>query len=238
MRWLVLLAGVLSVTGSRQARAPRVAGRIAILEKDNKPSPDLGSAVLYLESLSASAPAPGPNAAAPTPPGTLDIAINDKVYVPRVVVTIVGTTVRFPNHDPFNHNVFSVSESNQFDLGLYGRGEAKSRVFTHPGLVRVYCNVHPRMVAYVAVMANRYYTQPGADGTFAIDQVPPGRYRLHVWHERIAAEVIKEITVTTTGVTEGGGGLQVNLNARGYRWQPHRNKYGREYPTNAGRERY
>lgn len=232
MRWLVILAGVLSVTGSRETRAPRVAGRIAILEKDNKPSPDLGSAVLYLEGLSAPATAPAPNAA----PVTLDIAINDKVYVPRVVVTVVGTTVRFPNHDPFNHNVFSVSEPNQFDLGLYGRGEAKTQLFAHPGLVRVYCNVHPRMVAYVIVMANRYYTQPGADGTFAIEQVPPGRYRLHVWHERIAAEVVKEITVTSAGVT--GGDLQVNLNARGYRWQPHKNKYGREYPTNAGRERY
>ena len=232
MRWLVILAGVLSMTGSGEMRAPRVAGRISILEKDNKPSPDLGSAVLYLESLSAPAAAPPATAA----PATLDIAINDKVYVPRVVVTTVGATVRFPNHDPFNHNVFSVSEPNQFDLGLYGRGESKQQVFTHPGLVRVYCNVHPRMVAYVVVMGNRYYTQPGADGTFAIEQVPPGRYRLHVWHERIAAEVVKEITVTTTGVA--GGEMQVNLNARGYRWQPHRNKYGREYPTNAGRERY
>src|SRR6185503_5861258 len=223
MRWLVILAGVLSVTGSPEAPAPppRVSGRIAILEKDNKPSPDLGSAVLYLEGV-LPAPAAGANAV----PATVDIAINDKVYVPRVVVTVAGTTVRFPNHDPFNHNVFSVSEPNQFDLGLYGRGEAKAQLFAHPGLVRVYCNVHPRMVAYVVVMANRYYTQPGADGTFTIEQVPPGRYRLHVWHERIAAEVVKEITVTTAGVT--GGDLQVNLNARGYRWQPHRNKYGRE----------
>ena len=200
-----------------------MAGRITIIEKNNKPSPDLGSAVLYLEGA-------GPAAA----PVTLDITINEKVYRPRVVVTPVGSTVRFPNTDPFNHNVFSASEPNQFDLGLYARGEAKSYTFTHPGLVRVYCNVHPRMVAYVVVAANRYYTQPGVDGSFAIDNVPPGQYRLHVWHERIAAEIVKEITVAATGAED----LQVMLNARGYRWQPHKNKYGQEYQTNAGYERY
>jgi len=171
MRWVVGLVGLLSVAGWQAAR---VNGRIAILEKENKPSPDLGDAVLYLE---------GPTGAADRAPRvTVEIAITDKVYAPHVVVVPAGSTVRFPNHDPFNHNVFSVSEPNTFDLGLYGRGETKSHTFTQPGLVRVYCNVHPRMVAYVQVMANRYYAQPGADGSFSIDNVPPGRYRLHVWH--------------------------------------------------------
>ncbi|OLD89041.1 MAG: hypothetical protein AUG85_03030 [Gemmatimonadetes bacterium 13_1_20CM_4_66_11] len=170
-------------------------------------------------------------------PATVEIAITDKTYAPHVVVVPAGSTVRFPNHDPFNHNVFSVSEPNSFDLGLYGRGEAKSHTFDHPGLVRVYCNVHPRMVAYVLVMENRYYTQPGNDGSFTIDNVPAGRYRLHVWHERIPSEVVKDVMAGA-----GGGAtqqdLQIALNARGYKWEPHRNKYGRNYPTNAGRERY
>jgi plastocyanin len=225
MRWIVVLALVsLGLpTSQRPVGGGRVAGRVTIIEKNNKPSPDLGSAVLYLE-------AAGPAAA----PATLDITINEKVYRPRVVVAPVGSTVRFPNTDPFDHNVFSASEPSQFDLGLYGRGEAKSYTFTHPGLVRVYCNVHPRMVAYVVITANRYYAQPGVDGSFAIENVPPGHYRLHAWHERIAAEVVKDVTVTAAGA----GDLQVELNARGYRWQPHKNKYGRDYPTNAGFERY
>jgi len=205
--------------------AGRVAGRIVILEKDNKPSPDLSDAVLYLET-----PAAVTTAAKPV---TVEIAITDKTYAPHVVVVPLGSTVRFPNHDPFNHNVFSVSEPNSFDLGLYGRGEAKSYTFTHPGLVRVYCNVHPRMVAYVLVMENRYYAQPGSDGSFAIDNVPTGRYRLHVWHERIPSEVIRDVAAGN-----GPPDLQIALNARGYKWEPHRNKYGRNYPTNAGRERY
>jgi len=225
MRLFAGMVALLTLGGGAIA-ANRIAGRILILEKDSKPSQDLGDAVVFLEGTATPA-----TAAAPV---TVEIAITDKVYAPHVVVVPVGSTVRFPNHDPFNHNVFSLSEPNTFDLGLYGRGEAKSQTFANPGLVRVYCNVHPRMVAYVLVMANRLYAQPGQDGSFVIENVPPGRHRLHVWHERIPTEVIKDVTASAAG----GSDLQIALNARGYKWQPHRNKYGRDYPTNAGRERY
>src|SRR5881392_114677 len=225
MRLLVGIVAVLAL--ATVSAASRVAGKIVILEKNNKPSSDLSDAVLYLESPAAVATAANP--------ATVEIAITDKKYAPHVVVIPVGSTVRFPNHDPFNHNVFSVSEPNSFDLGLYGRGEVKSYTFMHPGLVRVYCNVHPRMVAYVLVMENRYYAQPGNDGSFTIDNVPAGRYRLHVWHERIPSEVVKDVTAGAAATLQD---LQIALNAQGYKWQPHRNKYGRNYPTNAGRERY
>src|SRR5258706_6432699 len=195
MRVVVGIVGLLAVVGF--SIASRVAGRIVILEKDNNPSPDLSNAVLYLET-----PASVTTAARPI---TLEIAITDKTYAPHVVVVPLGSTVRFPNHDPFNHNVFSVSEPNSFDLGLYGRGETKGYTFEHPGLVRVYCNVHPRMVAYVLVMENRYYAQPANDGSFAIDDVPAGRYRLHVWHDRIPSEVIKDVAAGSAGGGGGGG---------------------------------
>ncbi|HEV8398555.1 MAG TPA: plastocyanin/azurin family copper-binding protein [Gemmatimonadales bacterium] len=224
MRWLVVL-GIVSLAPGALQNPPgvRVTGRITILEKRNKPSPDLGAAVIYLEGT-------GPAAT----PAAIDITINDKVYRPRVVVVPVGTTVRFPNTDPFDHNVFSVTEPNQFDLGLYGRGEAKTHTFTRPGLVRVYCNVHPKMVAYVVVMANRYYAQPGVDGSFTIPNVIPGHYRMHVWHERISAEIVKDVIVTASGAVD----VRVALDARGYKWRAHKNKDGQEYPTNAGYERY
>jgi plastocyanin len=200
-----------------------VSGRITILEKNNKPSPDLGDAVVYLEGQ-------GSGAAA----ARFEIAISDKIYSPHVLVVPVGSTVAFPNHDPFNHNVFSVSEPNDFDLGLYGRGEGKSITLNKPGLVRVFCNVHPRMAALVQVMATRHYAQPGADGMFAIADVAPGSYRLHVWHERAPIEVVKDVTVGPQGLAD----LQFTLNARGFRPQSHKNKYGKDYPTNVGRERY
>jgi plastocyanin len=224
-----MLACVTLVTASaaRPGRnATSVTGRVTILEKDNKPSKDLSDAVVWIAT-------PQAMVRDSNPPRTTDIAINDKVYAPRVVVAPVGSTVRFPNHDPFNHNVFSVSDPNNFDLGLFGRGEARSQTFTRAGLVRVFCNVHPRMVAYVVLMSNRYYTQPGADGRFTIENVPPGRYQLHVWHERVPTESVQDVVV-------GGSGApaEIQLDARKYRFVQHKNKLGKNYPTNAGRERY
>ncbi len=250
MRWVALLVGAACIVmgrrgaaqgggvGARETRegregAGRVTGRVAILEKDNRPSRDLGTAVVYLEGVTPPTP---PTAATPAPGVhrvSVDVAINDKEFVPRVVVVPVGSTVRFLNHDPFDHNVFSASDVNPFDLGQYGRGEARAWTFAGPGLTRVFCNVHPRMVMFVQVMAGRYFAQPDADGSFEIADVPPGRYVLHVWHER-SPQVTQEVRVTTSGAS----GIELQLDARGFHWVPHKNKYGKDYPTNAGRERY
>ncbi len=143
MRRVGLTAGFLCVAAATAAaQGAAVVGRIAMLEKDNRPSRDLGNTVVWLEGTG---PAPAP--------ARLDVFISDKIYVPRVLVVPVGSTVRFPNRDPLNHNVFSVSDSNAFDLGLFGRGETKQVTLRHPGLVRIFCNVHPRMVAYAQVVA-------------------------------------------------------------------------------------
>ena len=206
-----------------EAQGVRVVGHITMLEKSGKASSDLGAAVVYLEG--------GTRGAAR--PGTFDIATSEKEFVPRVVAVPLGSTVRFPNHDPFNHNVFSVSEGNQFDLGLYGRGDAKGYTFTGAGLVRVFCNIHPRMVAFVVVLPTRYFAQPTADGAFTIEDVPPASYTLHVWHER-SPQVTRDVAVGRKGVSD----LAVELDARGFRPMTHKNKYGKDYPTNAGRERY
>lgn len=225
MRWIAVLAGVGCALGAQrgvgQGTGGRVSGRITMLEKKNKPSRDLGAAVVVLD-----------GGAPPAPPVTVDIAINDKEFAPRVVVVPVGSTVRFPNHDPFDHNVFSATDPNSFDLGQYGRGESRQRVFGRAGLVRVFCNVHPHMVAFVQVLASPYYAQPAADGTFRIDGVPPGRYTLHVWHER-SPEVIRELSVGASGASD----LELQLDARGFRWEPHKNKYGEDYPQDVG-DRY
>lgn len=219
---LALLSGAAG-TVSAVAQAGLVSGRITIQEKNNAPSTDLGDAVVYLEGQGVS-----------LAPARFEITISDKTFSPHVLVVPVGTTVAFPNHDPFDHNVFSVSDSNSFDLGLYGRGEGKATVFRYPGLVRVFCNVHPRMVALVQVMATHHFAQSGADGSFTITGVEPGTYKLHVWHERASQEFIRDLVVGPNGVAD----IQAALNARGFRWQSHKNKFGKDYPTNAGRERY
>ncbi|HYK82165.1 MAG TPA: carboxypeptidase regulatory-like domain-containing protein [Gemmatimonadales bacterium] len=226
MRWMRLLVAASGLAGwqyaAAQARDGSVRGQLTMLEKGSKPARDLGAAVVYLEG-------PGPAA----PPLTVDIAINDKEFTPRVVVVPVGSSVRFPNYDPFDHNAFSASDPNGFDLGQYGRGEARARVFEHAGLVRVFCNIHPRMVAFILVVTSRHYTQPAADGSFTIPTVAPGTYTLHVWHER-SPEVTRGLTVSAAGLS----GVDVQLDARGFRWAAHKNKYGRDYPTDAGFDRY
>ena len=113
-----------------------------------------------------------------------DVGTSEKAFSPHILVVPVGSTVSVPNHDPFNHNVFSLSEDNPFDLGLYGRGETRSVRFAKAGVVRVYCNIHAQMSAFVVVRDTPWFAQPGSDGSFTLDGVPAGRYVLHASHER------------------------------------------------------
>jgi hypothetical protein len=142
----------------------------------------------------------------------------------------VGSTVSFPNHDPFNHNVFSLSEEQPFDLGLYGRGETRSVRFTRAGVIRVYCNVHAQMSALIVVRDGPHFAQPEGDGSFVLPQVPPGRYLLHAWHER-APELTQPLEVPPGGLAD----IELRLDARGYRFKPHLNKHGQPYPQEGRR---
>ena len=196
-------------------------GHLTLLEKGDKQAEDVGQAVIWLATRTRVS-APGPVRA--------EINTADKEFSPHVLVLPVGSTVTFPNHDPFNHNVFSLSEENPFDLGLYGRGETRAVKFGRPGIVRIFCNVHPQMSALVVVRDNPYYSQPSSDGTFTIDGVPPGRYVLHAWHER-APEMSRDLMVPVPA----SNALDLQLDARGYRFKPHLNKFGRPYPQQGRR---
>ena len=154
----------------------------------------VSDAVIYLERV-----APGVEAALAAAPCTRPrLAQKDQCFMPRVVATPVGTAVDFPNMDPIYHNVFSVSPTRRFDLGKYPRGHSKSVTFDHAGLVNVYCDIHSDMAAFVLVVPNHAFTQPAADGTFALPAVPPGRYTLHLWHPDFT-EVVREIEVHEAG---------------------------------------
>lgn len=217
----ITLAALLLVAA--RPGAAQVSGRITVNDVGGRPATDLGDAVVYLVGR-------GPRISASS---RVEMALDARQFRPKVLVVPAGTTVRFPNQDPFNHNVFSLTEDNTFDLGLYGRGETRERRFTRAALVRVYCNIHPRMVGFVLARDNAWYSQPGADGSFTISNVPPGSYTLHAWHER-APELTREITVPAGGLSS----LELALDASGYRWSQHRNKYNQEYGSGAARERY
>jgi len=140
------------------------------------------------------------------------------------VAVAVGGTVEFPNSDPILHNAFSVSRENRFDLDLYRSPQTGAWTFRHPGIVRVYCNIHPQMAAVVVVRDNPYFAQAGADGSFAIEDVPAGRYTLKAWHPRVG-EIGQELRVKAEGEVRA----DLSLDASGFKWAPHKNKYGRDY---------
>ncbi len=211
-RAILLALGAAATLAAR--RATDVRGRLTVLDKGNRPAEDVGQAVIWLDGRGA-APAPA----------RAEITTSDKAFRPHVLVVPAGSTVSFPNLDPFNHNVFSLSEERPFDLGLYGRGETRTARFTRAGVVRVYCNVHAQMSALVIVRDGPYVAQPSGDGSFTLSQVPPGRYTLHAWHER-APEATQPVVVPPGGL----GGLALTLDARGHRFKPHLNKFGQPYP--------
>jgi copper binding plastocyanin/azurin family protein len=163
-------------------------------------------------------------------PVKAEITTAEKQFSPHVLVVPIGSTVNFPNHDPFNHNVFSLSEEHPFDLGLYGRGETRSVKFERAGIIRIYCNVHAQMSALVVVRDNPYYAQPSSDGSFSLPPVPAGRYQLHAWHER-SPESTLELEIPAVGIDS----LDLQLDARGYKFKPHLNKFGQPYPQQGRR---
>ena len=104
-------------------------------------------------------------------------------FVPHVLAVTAGTTVDFPNSDLTYHNVFSFTKGNRFDLGRYGRGRSKSVRFDRPGIVRVFCDIHSHMSAFVLVFGHRFFAVTDASGRYQIDGVPPGAYTLVAWND-------------------------------------------------------
>ena len=173
-----LLAAAL-VVAAAPAMAGSLAGRIELVAQGEAlRSDEVRHAVVYFKPRTPVVVRPLPRVP--------EISMRRKEFVPRVVAVTVGSAVRFPNFDPILHNVFSVSGANAFDLGLYPEGPGKAATFRSPGLVRVFCNVHHDMVAYVLVLDTPCFTSPEADGAFQLADLPETDGLLVVWHERAA----------------------------------------------------
>jgi plastocyanin len=115
-------------------------------------------------------------------------------FVPHLLAITVGTTVDFPNNDRTYHNVFSLSKGQRFDLGRYGAGHSKAVRFDHPGVVRVFCDIHSHMNAFILVFNHRFFNITDPDGSYQIDGVPPGTYTLVAWIEGAVRDT-KSVTV-------------------------------------------
>jgi plastocyanin len=127
-------------------------------------------------------------------------------FVPHIVAIGVGGSVEFPNSDPIFHNVFSLSEPRAFDLGRYATGRSKTVRFDKPGVIRVFCDIHAHMSAFIFVFAHPYFDVTDGQGRYRIDGVPAGTHTLVLWNETIDPET-RQVTIPD------GGEVEVNFNA-------------------------
>ena len=162
---------------------------------------DLRRSVVYLESA--------PSLAFPDrEPRRATMDQRNETFVPHVLAITVGTTVDFPNSDNIYHNVFSLRGPRPFDLGRYAAGRSKAVRFDRPGIVRVFCEIHSHMSAFILVFNHRYFAVTAADGRYQIGRVPPGRYTLVAWNEGAIRESRPVL------IPENGGAVEADFTLR------------------------
>ena len=120
-------------------------------------------------------------------------------FIPHVLAVQKGQTVLFLNDDPLRHNIFS-PDNEKYNLGTWAQGDSKPHTFSSTGIYHQLCNVHPEMGAVIVVLDNPYFAVSGADGTFQIASVPPGKYTLKTWAEKLP-EHSQPVTVTAGAPT-------------------------------------
>ncbi len=232
---LALLLCVLAVHGNVPAIAQvPVPSTVSSPDPSPTPTPPPPGAIAVEVVLQGSKkPQPGDDSVAWIPSlrstGTdtdrVKIAQNKKQFEPRIAVVSTGSTVEFPNYDRVFHNVFSLSKPQPFDLGLYRKGKSESVRFQQPGLIQVYCNIHPHMVAYLMVVDSRRHGVADADGHIILRDIPPGTTVVEGFNVR-GGVWSREVAVRPGRTTP----LRVELDVSGWRDASHLNKYGKEYP--------
>lgn len=176
---------VLALAGLAAFTARAADFSVSLSDPSGKPVAD---AVLSLAPLDAPAPA--------TPPAVgVQIAQTGEQYRPFVTPVRVGTLVEFPNKDDIQHHLYSVSKPKPFEKPLYESGSSESVLFDKPGVVTLGCNIHDWMVAYVLVLETPWFAKSDAEGRAAVAGLPAGRYRLELWHPRLAAPVSREVSL-------------------------------------------
>ena len=135
---------------------------------------------------------------APADPAPLKVVQRDAAFEPHILPIVVGTTVRWPNEDDIFHNVFSMTETQDFNLGFYKKEKVPEIRFDKLGRVDVFCAIHTNMHCIILVLPNPYFAIVDARRHYVIRDVPAGTYRFRAWHERLPSQV-KEVTVPAEG---------------------------------------
>jgi Polysaccharide lyase family 4, domain II len=213
-----LTALLLSIGVAVAANAATAAGKVTFAPRRGQ-TPIAAETIVWLE--------PAATDRVPHPvPGSYVMTTRSKTLIPHVLAIPVGSTVTFPNDDAVTHNLFSLSPASSFDLGLYRRGTGKSYRFTKPGIVNVYCNVHPSMSAVIEVLSTPYFTMANQAGDWSIANVVPGKYRVVAWNEQ-AGSAQSEIEIDAGGAMRGNPSPRLESSAER---AGHPNKFGEPYP--------
>jgi plastocyanin len=213
-----LVAATNIVAGSVSGRVELRDSRDAAVRKHM----DYSGVVVWLEPVAGSLPPPPSGVAA-------KMIQKDKTFTPHVLAIRAGSSVDFPNFDPIFHNAFSNYNGKTFDLGLYKPGTSRRVPFSSPGIVRVFCNIHANMSAVIAVLNTPYFETTQKNGNFQLNNIPPGEYTLHFFHERATQATLDSLTHRIT-VAEGSVALPATaISESGYIVIPHHNKYGHDY---------
>lgn len=214
MKRFLFAAGVCAVF-LHDAHAAVVTGKVMFMTKRGQ-RPVVNETLVWLDATGR----------APRKPGaTFSMTTRSKTFLPHVLAVPAGSTVNFPNEDPISHNLFSLTPGHTFDLGLYRKGPGKTHKFDTPGVVNIYCNVHPNMSAVVHVMQTPWYGFADANGDYSFD-VPPGRYRVTAWNEQ-GGSVSSDIEVKADGKIAGL--TLLTIDGRNFRFIQHTNKHGKTY---------
>lgn len=182
------------------------------------------AAVLWLEPLNSGNAAHTPW---PVPP-PYRMLQKRKMFSPHLLVIPVGSTVSFPNADPFFHNVFSLFDGKRFDLGLYEAGQTREIRFERAGISYLFCNIHPEMSAVILALHTPFWATADKAGTLHINNVPAGEYEAHIWLE---GEDGRTLSAWTHRLAVGGSGVvDAGIYHAKFQAQPgHLNKFGEPY---------
>jgi len=218
---LVAVALCCGITTSAWNQEVNVTGRV-VLEGAPNISP-ANSTVVWLTPMSTEA-----NAATTVAAMHSVLQQKNKTFEPHLLVVTKGSTVDFPNRDPWFHNVFSLFNGKRFDLGLYEAGSTRTVHFDREGVSYIFCNIHPEMSAVIVVLSSQYFAIPNKQGEFSIAAVPSGRYTLHIWNESALPAELQALSraVEVDASSHSVGTVRVQVAAAA---TSHKNKYGQDY---------
>lgn len=223
-RWLISFNLALFVSCAPVWGASAVTGSVSLANSKLaavRDSKDYSGVVVWLE--------PVGGRAIPKPAGRAQLIQKNKTFLPHVLAVVMGTTVDFPNFDPIFHNAFSNFDGKVFDIGLYAPGTSRAVRMDRPGVVRVFCNIHPSMSAMIAVLPTPYFAVSQRDGKYQIDGVPRGEYTLRVLHERATPATLNALSRRVVVQDDGLAVPEVAISEDGYLHVPHNNKFGKKY---------